>query len=226
MKPKILLWGGRSQARIASRMIEEQALGEVSIIFDTSLETPYFKSNSLFINDVEVLKANLSSITHFIVCIAGEYGYARVTTAEYLSYLGIKPLDLIHQTAFIDQTSDIGIGAQIMPSATIHKFCKIGTYSIINTNATIDHECEIGNGVHVMGGASIAGKVQIDDHVTIGTNATILPSIGIGEGAIIGAGAVVTRDILPYEVVVGVPAKKLRETKPFLLREPLDRLIG
>ena len=50
---------------------------------------------------------------------------------------------------------------------------------------------------------------RIDDDVWIGANATILPGVHIGHGAIIGAGAVVTRDVKPYSIVCGVPAKSL-----------------
>jgi acetyltransferase-like isoleucine patch superfamily enzyme len=50
----------------------------------------------------------------------------------------------------------------------------------------------------------------ISNDVWIGAGVTILPGIRIGDGAIVAAGAVVTRDVLPYEVVGGVPAKRLR----------------
>ena len=60
-------------------------------------------------------------------------------------------------------------------------------------------------------GASIAGRVQVGNFVTIGTNSTILPDIRIEEGAYIGAGSVVNRDIKKNEVVVGNPAKFLKE---------------
>ena len=83
----------------------------------------------------------------------------------------------------------------------------------MNTGAIIEHECIIGDGVHLMSGSVVSGKVRIDDYATIGTNATILPYVHIGEGAYVGAGALVNKDVPPYAVVVGVPAKKLRENK-------------
>ena len=54
------------------------------------------------------------------------------------------------------------------------------------------------------------GKVNISDFVWIGTNAILLSGINIGVGAIIAAGAVVTKDIEPYAIVGGNPAKIIR----------------
>lgn len=53
-------------------------------------------------------------------------------------------------------------------------------------------------------------RVAIGNDVWIGQNALIMPGVTIGDGAIIGGNAVVTKDILPYEIVGGVPAKHLR----------------
>ena len=55
--------------------------------------------------------------------------------------------------------------------------------------------------------------VIINDYVFIGTRAMILPGVTIGEGAVIAAGAVVTKDVAPYTIVGGVPAKFIR-TRP------------
>jgi len=54
-------------------------------------------------------------------------------------------------------------------------------------------------------------EVVIEDHVWVGARAMIMPGIHVGEGAVIGAGAVVTADVDPYQIVAGVPAKKIGE---------------
>lgn len=59
--------------------------------------------------------------------------------------------------------------------------------------------------------AAIGSIVYIQDHAWIGARATILPGVTVGEGAVVAAGAVVTRDVPPYHVVGGVPAKKIGE---------------
>ena len=51
----------------------------------------------------------------------------------------------------------------------------------------------------------------IGNDVWIGSNVLLLPGISIGDGAIIAAGAVVTKDIEPYSIVGGVPAKEIRK---------------
>ncbi|MBN6379068.1 N-acetyltransferase, partial [Escherichia coli] len=53
-------------------------------------------------------------------------------------------------------------------------------------------------------------KTRVKKGASIGANATILPGIEIGEGAIIGAGSVVTKDVPPYSIVTGNPAKLIK----------------
>jgi len=55
------------------------------------------------------------------------------------------------------------------------------------------------------------GDVIIGDRAWIGYRAIVLPGVKIGEGAVVGAGAVVTKDVDPYAIVVGNPARKVGE---------------
>lgn len=57
--------------------------------------------------------------------------------------------------------------------------------------------------------AGRGGDVIIGDRVWIGYRAIILPGVIIGEGAVVGAGAVVTKDVAPYTIVAGNPARKI-----------------
>lgn len=84
----------------------------------------------------------------------------------------------------------------------------------------------IGNHVAITSGAKILthyldpnkkgrifrlGEVHIEDDVFIGLNVIICNSVTIGKGSIIGAGSVVTKDIPPYQVWAGNPARFIRE---------------
>ena len=55
------------------------------------------------------------------------------------------------------------------------------------------------------------GTVQIDDRVWIGPNTIILRNVHIGEGAVVAAGAVVSKNVAPFTVVAGIPAKPIAE---------------
>ncbi|MBX5198432.1 acetyltransferase [Rhizobium sp. NZLR10] len=69
-----------------------------------------------------------------------------------------------------------------------------------------------------------ANRVTIGNDVWIGHGATILPGVTVGNGAVIGAGAVVSKDVAPYAIVGGVPAKPIRERFPREIGERMDRL--
>lgn len=59
----------------------------------------------------------------------------------------------------------------------------------------------------------IKEAVVIEDYVFIGPRAIVLPGVKIGKGAVVGAGAVVTKDVDPFTIVGGVPAKVIGERK-------------
>jgi phosphonate metabolism protein (transferase hexapeptide repeat family) len=66
--------------------------------------------------------------------------------------------------------------------------------------------------------------VTIGHDVWIGHGATVLPGVTVGDGAVIGAGAVVSRDVAPYQIVGGVPARLIRERFPAIVAERFRRL--
>lgn len=80
---------------------------------------------------------------------------------------------------------------------------------------TGSHECQSPNFIYKR------EPILIEDYVWIGANATILGDITIGEGAVIAAGSVVTKDVEPYSIVGGIPAKKIGERTKNLTYIPL-----
>ncbi len=62
--------------------------------------------------------------------------------------------------------------------------------------------------------------VRVEDWADVGTGAILLPGVTVGKGAIVGAGAVVTRDVAPFSIVVGAPAKFLRWRQDSPIEQP------
>jgi virginiamycin A acetyltransferase len=67
----------------------------------------------------------------------------------------------------------------------------------------------------------IFGETTIGNDVWIASNVTVLRRVHIGDGAIIGAGAIVTKDVPPYTIVAGVPAKPMKKRFPDHIIEAL-----
>jgi hypothetical protein len=67
-------------------------------------------------------------------------------------------------------------------------------------------------------------RITIGHDVWIGHGATILPGVTVGNGAVIGAGAVVSKDVAPYAIVGGVPARAIRQRFPDAIAERLQAL--
>ena len=88
---------------------------------------------------------------------------------------------------------------------------EIGDGTLIGHNvvlATINHDLNPS-----MKRKNHYAPIKIGNNVWIGSNATILQGVTIGEWAVIAAGAVVTKDVEPYTVVGGVPAKLIKKVK-------------
>lgn len=82
----------------------------------------------------------------------------------------------------------------------------------IGNDVSISFRCNLISGGHDIQDPYFPGDhrpIVIHDHVWIGAGATVIRGVTIGEGAVVCAGAVVTKDVEPYTVVGGVPAKTI-----------------
>jgi acetyltransferase-like isoleucine patch superfamily enzyme len=119
-----------------------------------------------------------------------------------------------NSTVLMHCSFDAAKGFSIGSNSVINGKCRLDTrgHIFIGSNVSISEEVIILTADHDMNTPDFAGRndgVVIEDYVWVGTRATILPGISIGKGAVIAAGAVVTKDVAPYTIAGGVPAKTL-----------------
>lgn len=88
---------------------------------------------------------------------------------------------------------------------------EIGDNVFIGPNVSIYTACHPLDAESRRTGVEWAENVTIGNDVWIGGSATILPGVNIGDGAVVGAGAVVSRDVEPYTIVAGNPARKIKD---------------
>jgi len=208
---RILLWGGRTKARLLLALIPEVYPGAKVSVYEPGVTHVAGLGEAEVLSSAQDVASKWHTWTHFIVGIGGEHGYARVIASAFLERRGLVPLDLICASSSRHRTSTLGRGVQMMDRSHLGVASVLGDFSMLNTACAIDHDCRIGRGVHIMGSAVVPSYVDIGDYATVGTNATLLPHRILGEGAYVGAGAVVTKDIPPWAVAYGNPARVMRE---------------
>jgi 2,3,4,5-tetrahydropyridine-2,6-dicarboxylate N-acetyltransferase len=124
----------------------------------------------------------------------------------------------IEPGAVIREMVDIGDNCVIMMGSVINIGAVIGEKTMIDMNVVVGGRVVVGKNCHIGAGAVLAGVIEppsadpvvIEDDVLIGANAVVLEGIRVGKGAVIAAGSVVVKDVEPYAVMAGVPAKLIK----------------
>ncbi|OIK11520.1 2,3,4,5-tetrahydropyridine-2,6-dicarboxylate N-acetyltransferase [Bacillus sp. MUM 13] len=141
----------------------------------------------------------------------------RNSAIPLLNLKGIKAR--IEPGAIIRDQVEIGDNAVIMMGASINIGSVIGEGTMIDMNAILGGRATVGKNCHIGAGAVLAGVIEppsakpvvVEDDVLIGANAVVLEGVTIGKGAVVAAGAIVTKDVPPYTVAAGTPAKVIKE---------------
>lgn len=117
---------------------------------------------------------------------------------------------LIHPSAVVSPSAQLGQGTVVMPNAVVNADTVIGDGVIINTGAVVEHDSKIGDYSHICPNAALAGGVTVGAQSWIGIGSSVIQLITIGNDVTVGAGSVIIRDIPNGHTVVGNPAKLLK----------------
>ena len=143
-------------------------------------------------------------------------------------YNGCKIGNHVHvgHNSVLREFTEIGDHSSIGSLVMCEGYTKIGHHSIIHSQTHLTAKMEIGNYVFIGPKATTANDRRIryfrpqvvepdqgpiiEDGAVIGAGAALLPKVRIGKGAFVAMGAVVTKDVPPFKLVMGVPAKAVR----------------
>lgn len=118
---------------------------------------------------------------------------------------------LIDPSAFVSKSAQVGRGCVVYPHCYIGFNAKIGDLVFCLAGCVINHDDVIEGDAVLASRASLAGYVHVESGCYLGQACTIRQNTRIGRNSIIGMGAVVLHDVPPNSIMVGNPARKLRD---------------
>lgn len=114
---------------------------------------------------------------------------------------------LIHPSALVDESCDIGMGAVVYPGCIIDMGVHVGANVLLNLGCTIAHDSRIGAGSFLAPAVSVAGFATVGERVFLGIGSVVIDNVSITDDSRTGGGAVVTTDIRMPGLYVGIPAR-------------------
>jgi sugar O-acyltransferase (sialic acid O-acetyltransferase NeuD family) len=147
--------------------------------------------------------------TLWFCCAIGD-NKARARMAQAAAEYRWQPATLVHRSAVIDDSVEIGAGSFVGPMVVVSWNTIIGAHVVIDAHASIGHNAVLMDFCEVFAGARINGNCQVGEYALVGCNGTLLPGTSVGRGAVVGANSLAHGIVAPDTTVIGVPPRIVR----------------
>ncbi|MGE5123315.1 MAG: NeuD/PglB/VioB family sugar acetyltransferase [Acidobacteriaceae bacterium] len=193
----IIVYGGGGHGKALIDLIRVEGSHRIVGIVDDGMAAGDNVMGVPILGGAGILKQLVERGVHLAANAVGGIGniQSRIKVFERLTTAGFSCPDLIHPTAFIEPSSVLSLGVQVMPHAYVGSETKIGYGVIVNTGAIVSHDCSLGDYANLSPGAILAGEVKIGAGTLVGMGVTINLGVKVGERARIGNGATIKQDV-------------------------------
>ncbi|MBN1902431.1 acetyltransferase [Candidatus Sumerlaeota bacterium] len=214
---KILVIGAGGHARVIIDCLLESENWQIGAIERKDSDKKEIMGCPVVGSDEDIPSLFKQGFIHAVIGV-GSVGDTTIRRRIYtdLKKIGFKMPVIIHPRAIVSKHSRIGEGTVVFPGAIVNPGSRIGCNCIVNSGAIVEHDCVLGDFAHTAPGSRLAGTVTICNDVHVGIGAIVREKITIGEHSLIGAGTVVVKDVEPYSLMIGVPARLLKKLEPVI----------
>ena len=215
MKKLVILGGsgvGMIAANIAEGLEEFEMIGFLNDVIPVGESIGRFKKYPV-IGRTADLTDFLQAGCYFFIAYVG-LGREKETfqKVEDLSIPESRLATLIHATAVVPkEMCSLGNGVLIGPLAQLSPDTTLENHSIILGGAFLGHDSTLRKFAHIASNSVIGANVDVGQGVHVGTNSTVREHVHIGNYSLVGSGSVVLNDVGENQVVVGNPARLLRQ---------------
>jgi sugar O-acyltransferase (sialic acid O-acetyltransferase NeuD family) len=146
-----------------------------------------------------------------VVCTGSQHD--NFSRKRIVARLGLPPeryAVVVHPAASVAETCTLGPGTVVLAGNVFTAAVTLGSHVAVMPGCVLTHDDVIGDYVTIASGVLLGGDAVVEEGAFVGMGAMVREQRRVGAWALVGAGAQVTRDVAPGDVVVGSPARAIR----------------
>lgn len=211
MKGVLGIIGAGTLGQHVAHYVKDSGLFDSIVFFDDTMPSGTKNIYGTVLGGIEEVENRIAQKkVHFLLI---GIGYNHMNTREKL-YERFSPLipfpNIIHQSAYIDNSCSLGFGNIILPGCIIDKDCTLGNNNFFNPGCIVAHDNKIGNHNFFGPGVRFSGFIKTQNKSFFGTATCVVDNIEICSEVKTGAGSVIVHSIDNPGIYIGVPAKIMK----------------